>query len=135
MCLPGQNAFTRSKRFGKARTGAVVHAPGGATVQHANHLQPFSKAGKFWQRVLTAPGSLNIEPPPKMPSILPTLRPLFSPSAFSLTLRETQKHLKFKKCLKRGTSAGRHRMCTPLCRNMSTLLNQILRGSGTFFLM
>ena len=48
-------------------------------MQYANHLQPFSKAGKFWQRVLTAPGSLNIEPPPKIPSILPTLRPLFRP--------------------------------------------------------
>merc|ERR1712159_646182 len=29
--------------------------------------------------LLTAPGSLNIEPPPKIPSILPTLRPLFRP--------------------------------------------------------
>ena len=48
-------------------------------MQYANHLQSFSKAGKFWQRVLTAPGSLNIEPPPKIPSILPTLRPLFRP--------------------------------------------------------
>ena len=35
-----------------------------------------------------------MEPPPKTPSILPTLRPLFSPYAFSLTLSETQKHLK-----------------------------------------
>merc|ERR1739848_895287 len=26
-----------------------------------------------------SPGSLNMEPPPKTPSILPTLRPLFSP--------------------------------------------------------
>ena len=39
----------------------------------------WTKAGNFWQRVLTAPGSLNIEPPPKIPSILPTLRPLFRP--------------------------------------------------------
>merc|ERR1711967_219021 len=29
--------------------------------------------------LLTAPGSLNIEPPPKMPSILLTVRPLLSP--------------------------------------------------------
>ena len=34
----------------------------------------------FWQRVLTAPGSLNIEPPPKMPSILLTVRPFERPS-------------------------------------------------------
>ena len=46
-------------------------------MQHANHWQSSSAAGKFWQRVLTAPASLNIEPPPKIPSILPTLRPLF----------------------------------------------------------
>ena len=70
-----------------------------------------------------------MEPPPKTPSILPTLRPLFSPYAFSLTLSETQKHLK-------TPSFGRTtpNVRTVLQRNISTSL-QSIRGSGTFFLM
>ena len=70
-----------------------------------------------------------MEPPPKTPSILPTLRPLFSPCAFSLTPNETQKHLQ-------TPSFGRTKpnVHTPFCRNISTSLRSI-RGSGTFFLM
>ena len=36
-------------------------------------------ASAHFRCLLTAPASLNIEPPPKMPSILPTVRPLFKP--------------------------------------------------------
>ena len=74
---PDRGCCARSARGLRWTLG--LRRRGGATVQYANHLQSFSKAGKFWQRVLTAPGSLNIEPPPKIPSILPTLRPLFRP--------------------------------------------------------
>ena len=65
-CLPRQNGYS-------PEANACATLP-----REASALQHTDR--HFWQRVLTAPGSLNIEPPPKMPSILLTVRPLLRPS-------------------------------------------------------
>ena len=64
-CLPRQNGYS-------PEANACATLP-----REASALQHTDR--HFWQRVLTAPGSLNIEPPPKMPSILLTVRPLLRP--------------------------------------------------------
>ena len=85
---------TKKKRGRTPPRGAARHAPSvNASRQNlrerslqvsapratAGGVHEEKNASAHFRCLLTAPASLNIEPPPKMPSILPTVRPLFKP--------------------------------------------------------